>query len=133
VRGTIPVIPIAVDDPSLVAKNTASAETNIDKSTPMIALTFDAFYFGALDAFGSGFYRQDNKFRVPHVDNQPQVGNLLRDLGKWQQQRDTSAQNKSVALLMPMSGIPMPIIIQVMHHLRERGGFKQIVLANGVL
>ncbi len=133
VRADIPVLEVPANDPSLVAPPKIEKEA-IARTTPTVALTFDAFYFGSLEAFGSGFYRQDNKFRVRHDDGEPQLGNLLRDLERWLKQPQIAKSGPHhTVLLMPMSGIPMPIVIQVIEGLRAEGGFKHVVLTNGVI
>lgn len=133
VRADIPVLLVPAQDPAL-AKPDPLQRKAIAKTTPTVALTYDAFYFGTLDSFGSGFYRQDNKYKVRHDDGEPQLGNLIRDMEKWlKQPNNKNADDNKTVLLMPMSGIPMPIVIQVIEGLRKQGGFEHVVLTNGLI
>ncbi len=95
-----------------------------------VVLGNEALFFGPLEAFSTKLGDVRNKFKVPHINGSPQVGQMLSDLKKW------ALLNREIlpktAVLVPFPGAPMPIVIEVIHQLKSSGGFSNVVLGSGL-
>ncbi len=106
------------------------SENVLGDGTITVVLGNDALFFGPIEAFSTKLGNVRNKFKVPHVNGSPQVGQMLSDLKKW------SLLNREnlpkVAILVPFPGAPMPIVIEVIDRLKSAGGFSDVVLGSGL-
>ena len=129
VPGNIPVVAIPLNDPSEPPENRESSP-QLSKETPVIVLTAEEFLFGDSKSFTGEISSLKNKFKVAHVDGQPQLGSLLTTLNEW---AGTRPGGGAVLVFFPSDEIPMPIVLQVMGAIREHSRFKRIVLGGGII
>jgi len=95
-----------------------------------VVLGAEALYFGPLEAFSTKLGNVRNKFKVPHVQGSPQIGQMLSDLKKWSLLNQLSLPK--VAILVPFPGAPMPIVMEVIDQLKSAGGFSDVILGSGL-
>lgn len=133
VYSQFPVMYEPVEDP--LDDKITEFEHEVVENTPVVILRLDSFVFGHIDSFTKEFYRADNKFLVEHTDGAPNVGKLLENLSKWQNYVNKQKEESKVQplILYPVSEIPMPIVIKVMHMLSESKKFSQVILATDLI
>lgn len=95
-----------------------------------IILTEDSLYFGTLTAFSTRMTDVNNKYRVPHFNGAPQLGKLFSDMKKWSILNGISIPKN--VLLIPFSGAPMPVIMEMISLLKKEGGFHEVALGSGI-
>jgi len=98
-------------------------------------LTADAFYFGDMKSFSEDLHDIRSKFVIRHIDGEPQLQTLLRQMDRWlgdRRAKDT-ATDSGVVVLVPSGEIPTPIVIQVMAGLQQSANFSRVVLGAGLL
>lgn len=131
----LPVMSVTVDDPAYKTFR-ETAGVVLDKTTPAIAVSATAFYFGDLQAFTEDLLEVRNKFAIKHEDGQPQLRDLIKTMETWLSQKAEVSKgvstNKGVVVLIPSSEIPVPIIMQIIAGIRSSGLFKRVVLAGGL-
>lgn len=134
VPAEIPVMPVAFDDPTY-HRHDERYSGQLRKTTPTIVLTKDSFYFGDLRAFSTEFVDVRNKFKIRHEDGRPRLGKLLETMAKWEESRDRGSEDKesNIAVFIPTPEIPVPIVIQIVAHLRQASPYQRIVLGGGLL
>lgn len=129
VPGSIPVAAVPLNDPS-ERPQTFEGSPQLSKETPVVVLTAEEFLFGDSKSFTGEISSLKNKFKVAHVDGQPQLGSLLTTLNEWAGARPSGGV---VLVLFPSDEIPMPIVLQVMVAIREHSRFKRVVLGGGII
>lgn len=134
VRAELPVVPASVKDPGFHGFKEEPRDS-LQKSTPAVVLTTEAFYFGDLEAFTSNFSDIRDKFIIRHVDGEPQLAGLVDTMSKWVEERAKSANVPidKVLVFIPAGDIPMPIVIQVIAGLRKSPHFERVILGSGLI
>ncbi len=134
VEAEIPAVSVQVEDPS-ESTYRESPRAAITKTTPIVILTDQEFYFGDLEAFGGKFSDVRNKFFVKHAKGgAPNVVLLNEMMAKWLYQRSQeSIGNDGIVVLLPDRNVPAPIVIQTIAGLKDSPYFNQVVLASGIM
>lgn len=134
VPAEIPVVQIPLEDKSF-HRYQEQPRHLIGTSDVAIFITGSELYFGDLDAFTTGFSESNNKFKLSHVDGEPQVGDLLALITKWSENRMQRFHIKlnPTVVLVPSDQIPMSIVIQVMAKLEQSEIFESVVLGGGLI
>ncbi len=135
VRGDIPVVPVGLSDATL-HKFVEAPSKNIDELTPTIVMDDEGnLFFGNLKAFSTDYHDVRNKYVIKAQNGSPQTADLLATMRRWLDEREQKIRKKSdgVAILVPASGIPMPLVIKVMAELRYSDIFDRVILANGIM
>lgn len=124
----LPVISVVPLDPtSHHFRETPKDE--IRRTTPVIVLTEQAFYFGDVAAFSTNFSDKQQKFMIPHENQTPQTGKLVDAMKEWLKRR-YDKQNiavSSFAVFVPKGLIPMNIVILAVEQLKREKAFERIV------
>ncbi len=129
-----PVVPAAIDDPSL-HRFAERPEHFIKATTPAIVMTMDALFLGDMDSFSDRYPDSRNKIRIAHNDRAPQVGKLLGTMKKWVATRNEKGgwRNEGILVFAPASNIPAAIVIQMLDALKSDGTFEKVILAGGLI
>ncbi len=112
------------------------AKTTLARTTPVLVLSDQAFYFGDVRSFTTDYADVRNKFKVSHKDGEPQLGNTLEHMKKWSKERrdkDNISNAGGVVIFIPQGLIPMPIVLQVIENLKRDKFFTRVILANGMI
>jgi hypothetical protein len=122
---------VAFDDPGLHQVH-FSIVGKITRSSPTVVLTRDSFFFGDLEAFTEKFSDVRNKFYIPHVDGRPDIDRLIDTMARWMKTRENEKHpiSRDVAVFLPSGEIPLPIVIQVFHWLKNSKLFGNAVLGS---
>jgi hypothetical protein len=134
VEAEIPIVQVPIQDTGL--KNfTENGHETLSADTPLILLTRDAFYFGAVAAFAQDLTDVRNKFYIPHAEGAPQLHRLTQDMERWMQEKseETGKQRSRTVLFLPTEEIPMPIVIQCISGLRSSRLFDKVVVGGGLI
>lgn len=133
VESQLPIMYAPISDKSYNRTND-NPKATISKQTPALVLTPEFFYFGMLDAFTEKFSDVRNKYYISHIDGRPQVEELLTTMARWERMRyiKRNLTMSKVLVFLPSSEIPVPIVIQVIHWLKESKLFEDVVLATGL-
>lgn|GEM_PF-935698 len=134
VHGELPVLSVPPRDLAW-HRFQESPSTSLRRSTPAVVLTADAFYFGDMKSFSEDLHDIRSKFVIRHIDGEPQLQTLLRQMDRWlgdRRAKDT-ATDSGVVVLVPSGEIPTPIVIQVMAGLQQSANFSRVVLGAGLL
>lgn len=109
-----------------------AAKAKVSRSTATIVLTKDYFYFGDLGAFSEKFSDVRNKFFIPHTDGRPEISILLDTMGRWIKTRagENRPISTDIVVILPSAEIPVPIVIQVLHWMKESKLFDDAILAS---
>lgn len=135
VRGDIPVVPVGLNDATL-HRFIEEPTRKVDEFTPTVVIDDEGnLFFGNLQAFSTDYHEVRNKYVVKAQDGSPQTANLLASMRRWLDERSRTSHHESdgTAILIPASGIPLPIVIKVMAELRYSDVFDRVVLANGMM
>ncbi len=133
VRAEIPLVAVPVRDPTFPALQEEPVE-QITGTTPVIILTRSEFIIGDIDAVTTQLTNVRNKFIIPHVKGAPHVQQLHSNIKKWLFARMSKdkIKNPGFAILMPTDEIPTPVVIQVIHALKQSQTFERIILSGGL-
>jgi len=129
----MPVLSLPIDDPTY-ATFREQPNGSINATTPMVVLTPEGFFFGEVAAFTQNFADVRNKFLVRHNDGAPDISKLLHDMEKWLFMRENNQKTSpsGILILLPLSEIPSPIVIQTLAGIRRSPLFPRIILAGGL-
>lgn len=131
---SVPVtIPVQAPDGGAEALARFADVSRIEKTTVVVAITESAIFFGRLQAFTDEYFKKTNKYMVPHLDQRPNLKELLETMKKWEAQENSKPMPSDPLLVIPSSTIPMPIVTQTLGALRRYGPYEQIILAEGLL
>jgi hypothetical protein len=131
---SIPVLSVPIDDPSF-HNFRETPRRQLNAATPAVFLTVDAFYFGDIASFTTGFGEIRNKFMIKHVDGSPQMAKLVQDMKAWQEERslNNNIHPERTVVFVPTGEIPAPIVIQVVAALKRSSLFDQVVIGSGLM
>lgn len=130
-----PVLQSHLKDPTF-HRFEETPRASLSKSTPVLVLSEQAFYFGELRSFTTDYADVRNKFRVSHKDGEPQLGTALEQLKKWSEERKEKSNitnSDGVLIFVPQGLIPMPIVLQVIENVKRDKFFTKVILANGMM
>ncbi len=129
-----PVVPAAIDDPSL-HRFTERPGHFIKATTPAVVLTMDALFLGDMDSFSERYLDSRSKIRIGHRDRSPQVGKLMVTMKRWMETRKQTRgwRNEGILVFAPASNMPAAIVIEVMNALKNEGSFEKVILAGGLI
>ena len=133
IHGEIPVLAAPPVDSSWHNYQEKTTAT-LRRSTPTVVLTTDAFYFGDMRSFTEDFHDVRSKYKIRHVEGEPQLQTLIVQLEKWLGERNNkeAPMDAGIVVFVPSGEIPTPIVIQVMAGLQSRNSFKRVVLGGGI-
>ncbi len=104
-----------------------------EKTTTILLSETGDFIFGELKAFGSEYHLQRNKFFVEQVNGQPQLGNLIKIMGHWyENKKGKKPERDELAILIPASQVPLAVITNIVAGLKQSTDIKQVILGNGL-
>lgn len=127
-------IPVVLNENEIPENALELVETStLNQESLVVAITESAIFWGQLSAFTDDYYKKNNKYIVPHLDQRPNLISLLENLQKWKEDEKQTGPEQAPLVIIASSVIPMPIIIQTVAALREHGGFQQVVLGDGLL
>jgi hypothetical protein len=134
IEAEIPVVQVPLQDTGFKHFSEQASET-LTADTPMVVLTPEAFFFGAVEAFAQDLTNVRNKFYIPHQDGAPQLNRLAKEIDRWMQERlEENGKNRvHTVIFLPTEDIPMPIVIQCIAGLRQSRLFDKIIVGGGLL
>lgn len=133
IRADIPVVEMHLNDASY-HRYSERASQSIDAGTTTVVLDKKGnLYFGELSAFTKEYYNVRNKFIVRVKDDSPQTGDLLQQLMHWRAKKSDDEGKDRIAVLIPSTSLPVPIVIQVLSDLRYSEQFDRVILGGGLL
>lgn len=121
-------------DPLLINNKSITIQSTITKNTPALILTTEFFFFGKLEAFTDDFSNVRDKFYISHIDGEPQISQLIETMSKWKDKFVTKTdEGGDLVVFLPNADVPLPIVVQLMHWLKQSKLFNEIVLASDLI
>lgn len=124
----LPVLPVIPADPKQHNFQELPRD-EIRRTTPVVVLTEEAFYFGDIEAFSTNFSDQRQKFKIVHENQTPQTGKLVDAMRDWSKKRH-DLQNiapSRFAVFVPKGMIPINIVVLATEQIRQEKLFDRLV------
>lgn len=130
----MPVVSTPVEDPAF-HRFKEEPRDSLQRTTPTVVLTTEAFYFGDLAGFSTNFDDPRNKYMIRHVDGEPQLAGLVETMNKWVTERASGANVPidKILVFVPAGDIPMPIVIQVIAGLKKSPYFERVIIGSSLM
>lgn len=130
VEALIPVLSDTAVTPAHFSKIHTGKEYIISEKTPVIAINEEALFFGDMTGFTKDLWDVRKRFKIPHYRGAPQVNILLKDLNTWLESQ--GAKNEQAAIVLASDLVPVPILIQLIHYLKESPFIEEISLGGQI-
>jgi hypothetical protein len=108
-----------------------SAVHSVAAKTFTIVMSVQQISVGTVQDFSTRFFDAEEKISIPHLDGAPRLDKVTEALEAISYRQKLNSMDRSVIIFAPDPLIPMPIVIQSIHFLRQTLGFQAVVLATG--
>jgi hypothetical protein len=133
VKAEFPVVSAIPLDPGTYRYREAASKT-IAESSLVLLITRENIVFGDLKSFVSHQASEQRLLSVPHKHGSPQLHELTAFMPAWIEKQKSVIKKEfdGIAILASDPEVPLSIVVQTVHFLKESGIFTNVVIGGRI-